>query len=243
VDGVFIGSNMSRPMVAGGCDGQSGGGTWTDLGGPIVDGFGHTGAMAPAIALTWPTRPTDELSTDVHRIIHAVTALGGAVGWLEPPSQPETDAWLLPLLEEVGRGDAAFCIASVDGAAAAFGCWRRDQGPIFAHRAQVSKVMAHPDARGLGLGELIVTSLVGHARTSGIETLRLSARGNNHLAIELYQRLGFQVWGRLPNSIEVGDLRFDDVHLYLQFDRPAPVTLLGSSPEGPGASAAPVAPQ
>jgi ribosomal protein S18 acetylase RimI-like enzyme len=199
--------------------------------------------MAPEIALTWPNSPTDLLSTDVHRIIHAVTALGGAVGWLEPPSQHESDAWLLPVLQEVGRGDAAFCVASTDGMSAAFGCWRRDPGPIFAHRAQVSKVMAHPDARGLGLGELIVSSLVGQARTSGIETLRLSARGNNHLAIELYQRLGFQVWGRLPNSIEVGNLRFDDVHLYLQFDRPATVTLLGSSPEGPGFSAAPCAGQ
>jgi ribosomal protein S18 acetylase RimI-like enzyme len=204
--------------------------------------------MAPEIALTWPASPSDELSAHVHRIIHAVTALGGAVGWLEPPDREQTDAWLLPLLDEVGRGDAALCVATPgatepDATPAALGCWRRDPGPIFAHRAQVSKVMAHPDARGLGTGELIVSSLVSQARTSGIETLRLSARGNNHLAIELYQRLGFQVWGRLPNSIEVGDLRFDDVHLYLQFDRPATVTLLGSSPEGPGFSAAPVAGQ
>ena len=93
------------------------------------------------------------------------------------------------------------------------------------------------------MGELIVSSLVGHAKSSGIETVRLSARGNNHLAIELYQRLGFQVWGRLPNAIAVGDLRFDDVHLYLQFAWPEAVTLLGSSPEGPGSSTAPVAAQ
>jgi L-amino acid N-acyltransferase YncA len=99
--------------------------------------------------------------------------------------------------------------------------------------------MAHPDARGLGLGELIVSSLMGDARASGIETLRLSARGNNHLAIELYERLGFTVWGRLPDSIEVGDLRFDDVHLYLQFERPDTVRLMGSSPEGPGSAVAP----
>jgi len=200
---------------------------------------GRLGPMAFETALTWPTGPTDQLSTDVHRIIQGVTALGGAVGWLEPPSREESDAWLLPLLDEVARGDAALCVASARATPAALGCWRRDPGPIFAHRAQVSKVMAHPDARGLGLGELIVSSLVRHARTSGIETLRLSARGNNHRAIALYQRLGFREWGRLPNAIEVGNLRFDDVHLYLQFDRPATVTLVGSSPEGPGSSAAP----
>src|SRR3984957_1169501 len=87
-------------------------------------------AMAPDIALTWPSSPPDELSTHVHRIIHAVTALGGAVGWLEPPSPEESDAWLLPLLDEVARGDAALCLASADGTPAALGCWRRDPGPI-----------------------------------------------------------------------------------------------------------------
>jgi GNAT superfamily N-acetyltransferase len=210
--------------------------------------------MAPEIALTWPTgptgpigptsppNPTDELSVAVHWIIHGVTSLGGAVGWLEPPSREQTDAWLHPLLDEVARGDAALCIAAADSVPAALGCWRRDPGVIFEHRAQITKVMAHPDARGLGLGELIVSSLMADARASGIETLRLSARGNNHLAIELYERLGFTAWGRLPDSIEVGDLRFDDVHLYVQFERPATVWLLGSSPEGPGSAVAPGSP-
>ena len=190
--------------------------------------------MTPAIVLTWPTRPTDDLSVHVHRIIHAVTSLGGAVGWLGPPSQEQSDAWLLPLLDEVNGDDAALCVATVDSLPAALGCSRRDAGVIFQHRAQISKVMAHPHSRGLGLGELIVSSLVVDARAKGIETLRLSARGNNHLAIQLYERLGFTVWGRLPDAIEVGDLRFDDVHLYLQFDRPSAVRLMGSLPEGPG---------
>ncbi|MGA8372601.1 MAG: N-acetyltransferase [Acidimicrobiales bacterium] len=194
--------------------------------------------MTPAIVLTWPTRPTDDLSVHVHRIIHAVTSLGGAVGWLGPPSQEQSDAWLLPLLDEVNGDDAALCVATVDSLPAALGCWRRDAGVIFQHRAQISKVMADPHSRGLGLGELIVSSLVVDARAKGIETLRLSARGNNHLAIQLYERLGFTVWGRLPDAIEVGDLRFDDVHLYLQFDRPSAVRLMGSLPEGPGSSVA-----
>ncbi len=194
--------------------------------------------MAPDIALTWPAQPTDELSVHVHRIIHAVTSLGGAVGWLQPPSRQQSDAWLLPLLDEVNGGDAALCVATVGSRAAALGCWRRDAGVIFRHRAQISKVMAAPPARGLGLGELIVSSLVGDARAKRIETLRLSVRGNNHLAIQLYERLGFTVWGRLPDAIEVGDLRFDDVHLYLQFDRPSTVRLMGSLPEGPGSSVA-----
>jgi hypothetical protein len=61
-------------------------------------------------------------------------------------------------------------------------------------------------------------------------------RGNNHLAIQLYEELGFVEWGRLPDVIEVGDERFDDVRMYLRLSRPTHVILRGSDPSGPGSS-------
>jgi hypothetical protein len=61
-------------------------------------------------------------------------------------------------------------------------------------------------------------------------------RGNNHLAIQLYEELGFAEWGRLPDVIEVGDERFDDVRMYLKLSTPAHLILRGSRPSGPGSS-------
>ena len=58
--------------------------------------------------------------------------------------------------------------------------------------------------------------LIASAAAAGIETLVLGVRGNNHLAIQLYEELGFVEWGRLPDVIEVGDERFDDVRMYLK---------------------------
>jgi hypothetical protein len=102
--------------------------------------------------------------------------------------------------------------------------------------AELAKVMAHPRARGLGLGAAVTKALIDSATQAGIETLQLGVRGNNHLAIELYEDLGFKVWGRLPNVIEVGDERFDDVRMFLELGRPAHLVLRGRLPCGPGAS-------
>jgi ribosomal protein S18 acetylase RimI-like enzyme len=131
------------------------------------------------------------------------------------------------------------CVASVDGVVQATGHWRRDPSAFAAHRAEVTKVMAHPDARGLGLGRLVTAAVIDHAADAGIETLHLGVRGNNHLAVAIYEDLGFVEWGRLPDVVEVGRLRFDDVRMVLKFPQPPGVVWWGSRPGGPGGSPRP----
>jgi hypothetical protein len=53
---------------------------------------------------------------------------------------------------------------------------------------------------------------------------------------ELYEELGFREWGRLPNVIEDGDERFDDVRMFLKLNQPGNLILRGSSGCGPGSS-------
>ncbi|MFC4534670.1 GNAT family N-acetyltransferase [Sphaerisporangium dianthi] len=193
--------------------------------------------MSPRIDLTWPAFADDALREEVHRVIHAVVAEGGAVGYVTPPGRQETDPFLDDVLAAARHGRAALAVARVDGVAQAMGLWRRASAQVFAHSAEVGKVMAHPSARGLGLGRLVVAGLIGSARAAGIETLTLGARGNNHGAIELYEGFGFREWGRLPNVIEVGLERFDEVRMYLDLGTRDPrVVLRGSAPGGAGSS-------
>ncbi|GGL02717.1 hypothetical protein Sme01_19630 [Sphaerisporangium melleum] len=193
--------------------------------------------MSAHIELTWPSAADDVLRAQVHRVIHAVVRAGGAVGHLAPPGRDETDRFLDEVLAGVRAGDAALALARVDGVVSAMGMWRRSLAPVFAHSAEVGKVMAHPSARGLGLGRLVVDGLIANARAAGLEILTLGARGNNHGAIELYEELGFREWGRLPNVIAVGRERFDDVRMFLDLGNRAPeVVLRGSSAGGPGSS-------
>ncbi|WP_214412293.1 GNAT family N-acetyltransferase [Sphaerisporangium fuscum] len=192
--------------------------------------------MSHLIDLVWPDEADDVLRDQVHRLVHDVVEAGGAVGYLEPPGRGETDALLDGVLAGVHRGEAALALARVDGTVQAMALWRRMPGHVFRRAAEVGKVMAHPSARGLGLGRLVVAAVVDSARAAGVETLTLGVRGNNYGAIELYEELGFREWGRLPNVIEVGHERFDQVRMYVDLGRAPGVVLRGSAPGGPGSS-------
>ena len=192
--------------------------------------------MAAESGLVWPTGMTDELARQSHALIGDVTGLGGAIGWMSPPTRTETDQWLAGVFASIAAADGALCTAWRDGRLVAMGAWLRDQVPYFRHLAELVKIMVDPRARGAGLGRLVTRALIASAAAAGIETLILGVRGNNHLAIQLYAELGFVEWGRLPDVIEVGDERFDDVRMHLKLGRPAHLILRGSLPSGPGSS-------
>ncbi|MEU9793348.1 GNAT family N-acetyltransferase [Streptomyces sparsogenes] len=196
--------------------------------------------MTDQVELIWPTTLDDALRASTHRMVHAVTETGGAIGYLAPPDRAETDAWLDSVLAAVRTGDAALALATAeDGSGEVLGCalWRR-RAAVASHRhsAELQQVMTHPAARGRGLGRLLVSALIDNARAAGLELLILGVRGNNHGAIALYEALGFREWGRLPSGIAVGDERFDDVKLYRDLGRPAGVAVHGSAATGAGAS-------
>ncbi|MCG8926256.1 GNAT family N-acetyltransferase [Lentzea sp. CC55] len=190
----------------------------------------------PTPELHWLTEADDHLRAEIHAVVHDVVAAGGAVGYHEPPTYDRISTWLDTVLKQVRDGDAAFTAALVDGVVRAVGLWRRGPTAVFQHRAEVQQVMAHPSARGLGLGRLVVEGLVDNARARGIEIVMLGVRGNNHGAIELYESIGFREWGRMPNAIAVGTERWDDVRMYLPLGYPEGTILNGAKAGGLGSS-------
>lgn len=52
-------------------------------------------------------------------------------------------------------------------------------------------VAIHPSARGVGLGELLISFLHALATQRGAEKIRLRVMRNNHKAINLYRKLGY----------------------------------------------------
>jgi ribosomal protein S18 acetylase RimI-like enzyme len=173
----------------------------------------------------------------VHRVVEAVMRLGGAVGWVDVPDRAETAGWLAGIAAEVAAGRSRMALLELDGRVAALGRWTRYAKDTVAVNAEVLQVMVHPDARGRGLARRLVAALVEDARAKQVETLTLDVRGNNHAAMALYESLGFEVYGRLPDFVAVGDERWDRV-LYRLDLRTADWTLRrhGTRPVGAGAS-------
>lgn len=183
------------------------------------------------------TAATPEVYAAVHRVIADVVALGGAVGWLAVPDERETAAFLDEQLALAARGDGAVCVARADGRVEAFGVWNRYGAAVVRQNAEIRKVMVHPGARGRGLGRVVVEALTAHATAAGIEVLVLDARGNNHGAHALYESLGWQRCGSIPDFIAVGDERWDRVFFAKRVNTPPGTVLHGAAPLGPGASA------
>ena len=193
--------------------------------------------MASDVELSWldPVEPPD--LDAVHRVVDAVMRLGGAVGWVDVPTREETARWLAGLAAEVGAGRSRVAVVSAGGRVAGIGRWTRYAKPAVAVNADIQQVMVHPAARGRGLARRLVAALVDDARARGVETLTLDVRGNNHAAMALYETLGFQVSGRLPDFVAVDDERWDRVLYRLDLRTPdTAVRRHGGRPVGPGSS-------
>jgi ribosomal protein S18 acetylase RimI-like enzyme len=204
----------------------------------LVGGNGR--GAAPVVEVRWLAAvdgADGEVRAQVARVVTAVTAEGGAVGWLDVPAAAEIGAWLDEILAAVGAGQARLAVVAVAGRIEGLGRWERYRKPTVAVNADVQQVMLHPGARGGGLARALVTALVADARAHGVEVLTLDVRGNNHAAMALYESCGFVVRGRLPDFVAVGGERWDRV-IYAQDLRPPGAALRrhGARPIGPGAS-------
>jgi ribosomal protein S18 acetylase RimI-like enzyme len=194
---------------------------------------------AALAGVTWLEAADGAAVDAAYRVVRAVMERGGAVGWVHVPDRAETAEWLGQIAAEVAAGRTRMAAAGAGGRVDALGRWTRYAKPAVAVNAEIVQVMVHPDARGQGLARLLVGALVEDARANRVETLTLDVRGNNHAAMALYESFGFEVSGRLPDFVAVGDERWDRVHYRLDL-RTAdwPVRRHGMRPVGPGSSTA-----
>jgi ribosomal protein S18 acetylase RimI-like enzyme len=142
-------------------------------------------------------------------LVQSVAALGGAIGWLSVPPPEEVDDWLAAV------AGARIAIATEGDTVLACGLWRRNDTQVLARTGRIWKVMTHPEARRQGAGREVMELLINDARAEAIELLTLECRGNNHGAQRMYAALGFQVTGRLPDALSIGEERFDQVLMHL----------------------------
>jgi ribosomal protein S18 acetylase RimI-like enzyme len=77
-------------------------------------------------------------------------------------------------------------------------------GPrVFAHILGELTIAVHPDYQGQGVGKALFTELLRRVEQErpDISRVELIARESNRKAIAFYQKLGFQIEGRLANRI------------------------------------------
>lgn len=71
-------------------------------------------------------------------------------------------------------------------------------------RARLYSFCVHPEARGSGLGKLLLVTMEAVARERGSDVLGLEVRADNRVALGLYRRMGFRLQAWLEAYYEDG---------------------------------------
>ena len=126
-------------------------------------------------------------------------------------------------LASMANGQWLHLIAEVDGIVVGSAELKRETHRLLSHRAEWTGVIVCGHYQGRGIARALLRETLAQAATWGTELLTVGVRGGTP-AEEVYRRLGFREYARLPGGFkEVRDgelLVFDDVSLYLPVSTP-----------------------
>ncbi|WP_270937655.1 GNAT family N-acetyltransferase [Falsiroseomonas oryzae] len=123
---------------------------------------------------------------------------GASVNFVLPFSQADSEAWwrrnVLPALES---GERRLLVARVEGRILGAVQLAFAPQPNQPHRAEVTKLLVHPEGRRRGIGRALMTRLEAMAREAGRSLLILDTVEGS-AAQRLYESLGWTLLGVVP---------------------------------------------
>jgi ribosomal protein S18 acetylase RimI-like enzyme len=132
-------------------------------------------------------------------LLHAVVHAGANINFILPFSEEDAEAFFrkktLPAMREAGRvlwvAEAADrIIGSVQLVT--------DMPPNQPHRAEVTKLLVHPDFRRGGIGKALMRELETRARALGRTLITLDTRTGDFAEL-LYTSIGYKTAGIIPD--------------------------------------------
>jgi acetyltransferase len=163
-----------------------------------------------------PVMDYPDLEQELGDLWVRVTRAGGAVGFLPDAAEGDVRAAATEVVESIRAGSSYAVGFSKDGLLAGVGFLVPQRSTVVRHRADVVRVMIAPELQRQGLGAGLLAALAQRARSLGLTTLLLSARGGTG-APQFYLSQGWTQWGVIAGSLRVSDHDWrDDVQFLLQ---------------------------
>lgn len=129
---------------------------------------------------------------------------GASVGYLPPLDPAEAEAYWRGVIAALDTPYRLLFVAVEDGRPVGTVQLAMESRPNGSHRAEVSKLLVHSAHRRRGVGQALMRTLEGAARIAGRTTLVLDTLQGD-AGEPLYQRLGYQIAGVIPQYARVGD--------------------------------------
>jgi len=144
-----------------------------------------------------PGRVSEDIDA-LGRVLHACVHLGATVSFVLPFSDDDARAfWRYKVLPGVSDGTCRVLVARKAGRIV--GTVQLDLGtpPNQPHRAEVRKLLLHPEARRLGIARALMVAVEEQARQSGRTLLTLDTTTGD-AAEPLYLSIGYVKVGEIP---------------------------------------------
>ncbi|WP_170327756.1 GNAT family N-acetyltransferase [Ruegeria arenilitoris] len=141
----------------------------------------------------------DDALEDLTDILHACVQDGASIGFVLPftPDQART-YWQNRVRPDLQTGALDLFVARDSGRVLGTVQLVPAAMPNQPHRADVGKLLVHPEARRRGLGRALMAALQDRATQLNRTLLVLDTRSTDPSRI-LYQSMGFQIAGEIPN--------------------------------------------
>lgn len=81
----------------------------------------------------------------------------------------------------------------------------------YRHRARMG-IALFQKYTGMGIGRAMIEKLVAVAKEKGLEQIELEVVADNERAIALYKKMGFEIYGTMPNNMKYKDGTYADVY-------------------------------
>jgi hypothetical protein len=135
---------------------------------------------------------------DLGRLLHACVHAGASVNFVLPFTEDEGAAfWAGKVLPAVRDGVRIVLAAQAGGRIVGTVLLHTDTPPNQTHRAEVSKLLVHPDARRRGIARALMSEVERRAAGLGRTLITLDTRTGD-MAEPLYASLGYATAGVIP---------------------------------------------
>lgn len=171
------------------------------------------GSIVDRVTWSWPTRVDGELRPQLLALLDRVLAVDDTVGFPGRLTATEADQVIDALDRDLGYQRCQVLVARLDGRVVGQCTLVPNGSPNNRHLGTIVRAMVDPDLRTANLLPAACGHIIDRCRALGVEILCIDTRVGSRAA-RLWQALGFQEYGRLPDYARVGQARYDGLYLY-----------------------------
>lgn len=146
------------------------------------------------------------------RFVNGIVKEGARIELMKPVSINEEKKYLKSVLKAIRKGKRADVLAEYEGKIVGR-CDIIKNPPFPNHSEHVGTMglMVANGFRGLGLGKILMSETMKEAKKIGIKIVRLWVIEDNKVAIRLYKKMGFKIYGKIPKGYKVGRQYLDKI--------------------------------